>query len=231
MFSIPNPDEHLSAADVKDVAEEVITPLPLPDVKGSTLDPGDIWLVVILASTNQNSIWDTCNDTDGTPCDDTVLTWLHTLNRDRLELVANLLLGRLAMTILDRSGSRIVSIDFIDNLYHGDHYIDECELCSMAPKDDTTTCHRYCTAYIVSNEKPVTLAMTYVRNDENEADAVERVLARVENYPFDIELLLPTAASTTNTSSAVLVTSPQRSFTCPRKVNGWGTNSTCISRT
>jgi len=32
--------------------------------------------------------------------------------------------------------------------------------------------------------------MTYVRSDEDEADAVERVLARVENYPFEIDLLL-----------------------------------------
>ena len=103
MFTIPDPDGFLSASDVKDVAEEVITPLPLPGVEGSPLDPGDIWLVVILACTNQNSIWDTCNDTDGTPCDDTVLTWLHTLNRQWLEVVANLLLGRLAMTILDRA--------------------------------------------------------------------------------------------------------------------------------
>jgi len=190
VFSIPDPDGYLSASDVKDVAEEVIAPLPLPGVEGSPLDPGDIWLVVILACVNQNSIWDTCNDTDGTPCDDTVLTWLHTLNRHWLEVVANLLLGRLAMTILDPDRSRIVSIDFIDNPYHGEYYADEGELCSMAPKDGTTTCHRYCTAYVVSNEKPVTLAMTYVRNDEDEADAVERVLARVENYPFEIDLLL-----------------------------------------
>jgi len=162
----------------------------LPGVEGSPLDPGDIWLVVILACVNQNSIWDTCNDTDGTPCDDTTLTWLHTLNRAWLEVVANLLLGRLAMTILDPNRSRIVSIDFIDNPYHGEHYADDGELCSMAPKDGTTTCHRYCTAYVVSNGKPVTLAMTYVRSDEDEADAVERVLARVENYPFEIDLLL-----------------------------------------
>jgi hypothetical protein len=60
----------------------------------------------------------------------------------------------------------------------------------MAPKDGTTTCHRYFTAYVVSNEKPVTLAMTYVRSDEDEADGVERVLARIENYPFEIDLLL-----------------------------------------
>jgi hypothetical protein len=34
------------------------------------------------------------------------------------------------------------------------------------------------------------LSTTYVHNEETEADAVERVLARVENYPFEIELLL-----------------------------------------
>ena len=149
---------------------------PSAGCRGGPLDPGDIWSVVILACVNQTSIWDTCNDTDGTPCDDTVLTWLHTLNRQWLEFVANLLLARLAMTILDPDRSRIVSIDFIDNPYHGEHYLDEGELCSMSPKDGTTTCHRYCTAYVVSNGKPVTLAMTYVRNDEDEADAVERVM-------------------------------------------------------
>jgi hypothetical protein len=99
VFTIPDPDGYLSASEVKDVAQEVITPLPLPGVEGSPFDPGDIWLVVILACTNQNSIWDTCNDTDGTPCDDIVLTWLHTLDWDWLEFVANLLLGRLAVTI------------------------------------------------------------------------------------------------------------------------------------
>ena len=190
MLELTDPDGYLSASEVKDTAEAVIFPLPLPDVEGSPLDPGDIWLVVILACVNETSIWETCNEHDGTPCDDTVLTWLHTLNRGWLEVIANLQLGRLAMTILDAEQSRIVSTDFIDNPYHGDHYDEEGELCSMTPKDGTTTCHRYCTAYVVSNGKPVTLAMTYVRNDETEADAVERVLARVENFPFEIELLL-----------------------------------------
>jgi len=161
-----------------------------------------------LACTNQNSIWDTCNDTEGTPCDDTVLRWLHTLNRQWLGVVANLLLARLAMTIFDPDRSRTVSIDFIDNPYHGEHHAEKGELCSMAPKDGTTTCHRYCTAYVVSNGKPVTLAMTYVRSDEDEADAVERVLARVENYPFGSISCLPTADSTTSASSAALVISP-----------------------
>jgi len=32
--------------------------------------------------------------------------------------------------------------------------------------------------------------MTYVRSDESEADAVERILDRIEAYPFEIDLLL-----------------------------------------
>lgn len=97
---------------------------------------------------------------------------------------------RLAVTILDPNRSRIFFIDFIDNPYHGDNYIEDGELCSMAPKDGTTTCHRYGTASVVSNGKPVTPAMTYVRSDEAEADAVGRFLDPVEVYPVEIELVL-----------------------------------------
>ena len=109
MLELTDPDGYLSASEVKDTAEAAISPLPLPGVEGSPLDPGDIWLVVILACVNETSIWETCNEHDGTPCDDTVLTWLHTLNRGWLEVIANLQLGRLAMTILDAEQSRIVS--------------------------------------------------------------------------------------------------------------------------
>jgi len=190
VFKTPQPDGVLSDSDVKDLAEDVISQLPLPGIGGSPLDPGDIWAVVILAAVNQTSIWETCKDNDNAACDDTVMDWLHTLNREWLERVANRLLWELAMTILDPDRSRIVSIDFVDNPYHGTYANEEGELCRMHAKDGTTTCHRYCTAYLVSNGKPVTLAMTYVRSDEKEADAVERVLDRVEAYPFEIGLLL-----------------------------------------
>ena len=190
MITLPQPDGYLSASDVKDVAEDVICPLPLPGIDGSPLDPDDIWPIVILATVNQSSVWEMCDETDETPCDDTVMDWLHTLNRGWLEFAANLLFMRLATTILDPDRSRIVSVDFVDNPFHGSHADDPGELCRMKPKDGTTTCHRYCTAYVVSNGKPVTLAMTYVRSDEKEADAVERVLDRVAAYPFEIELLL-----------------------------------------
>jgi len=130
------------------------------------------------------------SQTDETPCDGTVMDWLHTLDRDHLEIAATILFRHLALTILDPDRSRIVSIDFVDNPYHGSPDEVDGELCTTAPTDGTTTCHRYCTAYVVSNGKPVTLALTYVRSNEKEADAVKRVLDRVGTSPFEIDLLL-----------------------------------------
>jgi len=190
VFTIPQPDGELSARDVKELAAGLVTQLPMEGIEGSPLDSDDIWAVVILAAVNQTSVWEVCDETDDTPCDDTTMDWLHTLDRGWLEFVANLLFRRLAMTILDPDRSRIVSVDFVDNPYHGTYADDAGELCRMGAKDGTTTCHRYCTAYLVSNGKPVTLAMTAVRSDEKEADAVERVLDRVAAYPFEIDLLL-----------------------------------------
>lgn len=69
----------------------MIGELPLPGIEGSPLDPGDIWSVVILASTNQSSVREVCAENHEAPCDDTVFEWLHTLDRGWLEFAANLL--------------------------------------------------------------------------------------------------------------------------------------------
>ena len=85
MFNIPDPGGYLSASEIKEIAEAVISPLPLPGagVEGSPLNPGDIWLVGILACVNETSIWETCHEHTGTPCDDTVLTVLPRFNSGR----------------------------------------------------------------------------------------------------------------------------------------------------
>ena len=82
MFSIPQSDDCLSATDVKELAKHLVGQLPVPGIEGLPLDPGDIWATVILAAVNQTSIWETCKDNDNAPCDDTVIDWLHTLNRE-----------------------------------------------------------------------------------------------------------------------------------------------------
>ena len=135
VFKNLEPDGVLSAADVKEAAADVIQQLPMGGIEGSPLDSDDIWPVVTMASVNQTSVWEVTSQTDDTPCDDTVLNWLHTLQRDQLEMAANILLRQLALTILDPDRSRIVSIDFVDNPYHGSPNEDSGELCTTSPTD------------------------------------------------------------------------------------------------
>jgi hypothetical protein len=91
VLKLPEPDGVLSAGDVKEVAADVIGQLPMEGIEGSPLDSGDIWPVVTMASVNQSSVWKVTSQTDDTPCDDTVMDWLHTLQRDQLEMAASLL--------------------------------------------------------------------------------------------------------------------------------------------
>ena len=77
----------------------MIGELPLPGIEGSSLDPGDIWSVAILASVNQTSGREVCAENHEAPCDDTPFEWLHTLDRGWLEFAANL---RVTATVLRR---------------------------------------------------------------------------------------------------------------------------------
>jgi hypothetical protein len=101
----------------------------------------------------------------------------------------NDVLALVAMTVLDRDRSRTICIDFMDNPFHGNPD-DEDEFRRMKARDGTTKCHRYCTAFVLAQGKPLTLAVEPVAGDDSKADAVERVLARVEQYPFEIERIL-----------------------------------------
>ena len=192
----------------------------MPGIEGSPLDPGDIWPVVTLASVNQTSVREVCTENREAPCDDTVFDWLHTLDRGRPEFAANLLFMQLAMTILDRSGSRIASIDLVDNPYHGTYGDEEGELCRMSPKDGTTTYHRYCTAYLVASGKPVTLAMTYVRSDEKQAERSSASSTASRPIPSRSSCYWLILASTTSASSAAHERSPRQSCRSPFSATG-----------
>lgn len=68
----------LSVSGIKCVRKKLLLRFPCRASRGLPLDAGDIRLIVIMACVNQNSIWETCSNTNAAPCDDTVLTWLHT---------------------------------------------------------------------------------------------------------------------------------------------------------
>ncbi len=186
---LTDPDEFLSNAQLKSLALELLELIPLEGIEGSPLDPEEIMEVVLRAAVGTTSVNGVTTNTTDTPNRKTVMQWLHTLEKGPMLDAVNDILAMVAMTVLDRDGSRTVCIDFMDNPFHG-HPEDEDEFRRMQARDGTTKCHRYCTAFVIARGKPLTLAVEPVAGEDSKADAVERVLDRVETYPFEIERIL-----------------------------------------
>ena len=188
---LTEPDEQISADKMETLSLDLLSALPMEGAKGTLLDADVIWETVERAATDTTSVDYVIENTDETPDDDeTIMYWLRTIELDALEDVVNDLLAEHTTTILDRSGSRIVIIDFVDNPYHGTYLHDPSEVCSMEPRDGTTNCHCYCTAFVLDTKKPLTLVITPVTSDEGAADAVGRVLDRVGALPFEVDVVL-----------------------------------------
>ncbi|EMA48441.1 ISH3 family transposase [Halococcus salifodinae] len=186
---LTDPDEFLSNGQLKSLALEMLELIPMEGIEGSGLDPEGIMEVVLRAAVGTTSINGVTTKTSDTPNRKTVMDWLHPLQKPAMLDAVNDILALVAMTVLDRGGSRTVCIDFMDNPFHG-HPEDEDEFRRMQARDGTTKCHRYCTAFVIARGKPLTLAVEPVAGEDSKADAVERVLARVETYPFETKQIL-----------------------------------------
>ncbi|WP_241430479.1 ISH3 family transposase, partial [Natrinema limicola] len=209
---LTDPDEFISNRQLKALSLELLALIPMPGIEGSPLDSGDIMEVVLRAAVGTTSVNGVTTNAEETPNREPVMDWLHTLQKDPMldavnDILATLadwlhtlqkdpmldavndILATLAMTVLDRYRSRTVCIDFMDNPFHGTPRSDG-EIRRMAARDGTTQCHRYCTAFVIAQGKPLTLAVEPVAGEDSKADAVERLLARVETYPFEIDRIL-----------------------------------------
>ena len=186
---LTDPDEFITNSQLKTLALEVLDLVPMPGIEGSPLDSGDIMEVVLRAAVGTTSVNGVTTNTAETPNREPVMDWLHTLDKKPILDAVNDILALLAMSVLDRDRSRTVCLDFMDNPFHGTPENDD-EIRRMAAQDGTTQCHRYCTAFVIAQGKPLTLAVEPVDGEDSKADAVERVLARVALYPFDVDQLL-----------------------------------------
>ena len=186
---LTDPDEFISNRQLKALSLELLLLIPMPGIEGSPLDPGDIMEVVLRAAAGTTSVNGVTTNTEETPNRESVMDWLHTIQKDQMLDAVNNILATLAMTVLDHHRSRTVCIDFMDNPFHGTPSGDG-ETRRMAARDGTTQCHRYCTAFVIAQGKPLTLAVEPVAGEDSKADAVERLLARVETYPFEIDRIL-----------------------------------------
>jgi len=186
---LTSPDEFLSNGQLKSLSMELLELIPMKGIEGSGLDSEQIMEVVLRAASDTTSVNGVTTNTEDTPNREPVMDWLHTLEKESMLDAINDILALVAMTVLDRDRSRTICIDFMDNPFHG-FPDDEDEFRRMQARDGTTKCHRYCTAFVIAKGKPLTLAVEPVDGEDSKADAVERVLARVETYPFEVEQIL-----------------------------------------
>jgi len=186
---LTSPDEFLSNGQLKSLSMELLELIPMEGIEGSGLDSEEIMEVVLRAAVDTTSVNGVTTNTEDTPNREPVMDWLHTLEREPMLDAVNDILALVAMTVLDRGGSRTICLDFMDNPFHG-YPDDEDEFRRMEARDGTTKCHRYCTAFVIAQGKPLTLSVEPVDGEDSKADAVERVLARVETYPFETDQIL-----------------------------------------
>jgi hypothetical protein len=111
-------------------------------IKLGALDSEEIMEVVLRAAVDTILVNGVTTNTKDTPNRESVIDWLHTLNKEPMLDAVNDILTLVAMTVLDRGKSRTICLDFMDNPFHGDPD-DEDEFRRMEARDGTTKCHRY----------------------------------------------------------------------------------------
>lgn len=153
-----------------------------------------IWDILGLAAARQQSVHGTCQDLADAPTSAAVFYQLrqgylkyHDLNQ--LETQMNdLLIAHLPPEILH--GCHEVAFDFTEIPYHGQAKNDEEEVRRSKAKSGTTHFHVYASAYILTRNKRVTIAVAYWQAGQSVKSVLDRLIARLKALSIRIKRLL-----------------------------------------
>lgn len=147
-----------------------------------------------LAAVNGYSLNTACDSVQDTATSPALLYqlrqgWLAELDLKDIETQLNdLLIERLPDYI--QGGRHEVAIDLTNVPYHGEAYRDEDEIRRSKAKSGTTHFHTYASAYIIKNNKRVTVAITYCWAHDSYFDILLRILSRLEALDISLKRLL-----------------------------------------
>jgi hypothetical protein len=166
----------LTPSHVHKLAADLLTEyLGLADYK-RTCPARTLLTVVFAACVRLCSLFAAAGGLRRAPSPETVRKALHA-NLPKLELLEARLNDALRATTPTRLGRRQrLAIDLVLIPYHGTHHTDENELYRGQVKSGTTHFHAYATAYLIRHGQRVTVALSYVRQGEDLAGVVRRVL-------------------------------------------------------
>jgi putative transposase len=166
----------LTPAHVHKLATDLlIEQLELTDYK-RTCPARTLLSVLFAACARLTSVSATAADLLNAPSPETVRKAFRA-NTPGIEVLEARINDALRATTPTHSGARQhLAIDLTLTPYHGTHHAHENELYRSQAKSGTTHFHAYATAYLIRHGRRATVALSYVRQGEDLAGVVKRLL-------------------------------------------------------
>jgi hypothetical protein len=190
---MPYHTPELSAQEVLQHTQELLEEkLPL-NAEGYKCTTDDLFKVLLGVAATKSTVEAVCADLVGTPDPQTIRGYFNTqLRVEELPALEQQLNAALAAEVPShvRRQSQEVAIDYHDRPYYGKgEQAHELWVRGKA-KDGTTRFYRVATAYLILNGLRVTLALHFVRPDDDTVSVVDHLLTRVHVQGIGISCLL-----------------------------------------
>jgi hypothetical protein len=143
--------------------------------------------VVLAAASKSSSIEQECKNHLDAPSPNLVRASLEELELQETEERLNRMLAEVMDRRYWRKAQRVAA-DLHDVPYHGQPQSDPDEVRRGKAKAGTTHFHSYATAFILRHNRPVTVALHFVRLGETMAEVLEVLKGRVEALGIKIDL-------------------------------------------
>jgi len=207
--------------------------LPL-QADGYVCTTNDLLQVLLGVAVNRGTIEAICADLVGTPDPETIRRYLNAQQR-----VADLpaLLDHVNAALADQIPERVwasardVAVDFHDRPYYGTRSQADGLWVRGEAKAGTTRFYRVATAYVMLHRVRVTLAVHFVRPDEDTVTVVDRLLQRVDHLALRIRRLFLDKGFAGTAVLAYLTRRRQPALiACPIRGKQGGTRALCQGR-
>ena len=207
--------------------------LPL-QADGYVCTTNDLLQVLLGVAVNRGTIEAICADLVGTPAPETIRRYLNAqLRVADLPALLDHVNAALADQIPERvwASARDVAVDFHDRPYYGTRSQADGLWVRGEAKAGTTRFYRVATAYVMLHRVRVTLAVHFVRPDEDTVTVVDRLLQRVDHLALRIRRLFLDKGFAGTAVLAYLTRRRQPALSaCPIRGKQGGTRALCQGR-
>jgi hypothetical protein len=190
---MPYHTPELSAQEVLHHAQALLEEkLPL-QAEGYKCTTDDLFKVLLGVAATKSTVEAVCAELVGTPDPQTIRGYFNEhLRVEELPALEQQLNAALAAEVPSpvRRQSQEVAIDYHDRPYYGKGEQEQELWVRGKAKDGTTRFYRVATAYLILNGLRVTLALHFVRPDDDTVSVVDHLLTRVHVQGIGISCLL-----------------------------------------